>query len=411
MEGHIRNFNMSTWNKGSHPNYHAWGIGGGIGYYSPIVKGFQFGISGFTIHRIMANELYKEGVHQSRYELPLFDVENPDNKHDMDRIENLFVKYYLKNSSVKLGKMTLTTPFINPQDSRLRPNLQEGIWIEINDIKNMPIKGGIIWRNSPRGTVNWYGMGESMGLYPTGYNYFNYDYAGQIQSDFIAINQIAYRLPNRSSVEFWNYYADRLFYLGFVKGVFRKSIDDHRTLKFGLQGLFQQAIQDDHNTNLYMYKNEQALIGSGRIGIETKRHDIYLNGTYTGNHGRFVFPREWGREPFFTFIPRERLEGNGGVRAVSMNYHRRHKDSDLRSNISTGMFWYPELDNPLLNKYQTPSYLQTNVSINYNFHKALDGLEINLLYAYKHSMKEIEYEQYHNKMHLHHFNLIIDYFF
>ena len=29
----------------------------------------------------------------------------------------------------------------------------------------------------------------------------------------------------------------------------------------------------------------------------------------------FLMPREWGREPFYTFLPRERNEGLGGVNA------------------------------------------------------------------------------------------------
>jgi hypothetical protein len=414
MEGHVRTYQMSTWNKESNPDYHALAFGIGIGYISPTIKGFQFAISGFTIHRLYSNELYKEGVHRSRYELPLFDVENPDNKHDMDRMEHFYLKYGFRKSHLKAGKMMLVTPFVNPQDSRMRPNLQEGIWLEMNEIKNLRLSGGIIYKNSPRGTINWYNMGESIGLYPHGYNYFgNHNYHGIIKSDFLAIGQVLYILK-QSSFELWNYHADRLFNLSFFKTLIKfPTAHDNYNYVVGLQGLYQQALDYKPNQGVYLYANEKSIISSGRIGVESKSYDFYLNGTYAWDEGRFIFPREWGREPFFTFIPRDRMEGNGSVKATSINYHRRHqgKLKGLRTNIASGIFFYPDIDNQLLNKYKTPSYSQTNLSINYKFENKLDGLEINVLYAYKHSLNTMPLESYHNRMNLHHLNLILDYYF
>jgi hypothetical protein len=45
FEGHVRSFFMGTVNHNSFPDYYAYAIGGGLGYYSPIFNNFQVGLS------------------------------------------------------------------------------------------------------------------------------------------------------------------------------------------------------------------------------------------------------------------------------------------------------------------------------------------------------------------------------
>ena len=49
-----------------------------------------------------------------------------------------------------------------------------------------------------------------------------------------------------------------------------------------------------------------------------KNTDISINYNYIFNQDRFTFPREWGREPFFTFLPRERMEGTADSHAIAL---------------------------------------------------------------------------------------------
>jgi hypothetical protein len=95
---------------------------------------------------------------------------NPDNHEDLDRLEDLYLRYYFseKNKSfIQVGKFHLKTPLINLQDGRMRPNLQEGIWAEWNESKKIKVKGGWLWRTSPRSTIHWYDIGKSL-VYPNG---------------------------------------------------------------------------------------------------------------------------------------------------------------------------------------------------------------------------------------------------
>ena len=39
-----------------------------------------------------------------------------------------------------------------------------------NPLPKTKIEGGLLYAISPRGTVKWYGVGESIGIYPSGVN-------------------------------------------------------------------------------------------------------------------------------------------------------------------------------------------------------------------------------------------------
>ncbi|HEU4858180.1 MAG TPA: hypothetical protein VFT15_00020, partial [Chitinophagaceae bacterium] len=101
------------------------------------------------------------------------------------------------------------------------------------------------------------------------------------------------------------------------------------------------------------------------------------------NEGRFLFPREWGREPLFTFLPRERNEGLGDVNAISVNFFKSYFRQKLKAEISAGYYELPDVKDTRLNKYGLPSYYQFNLDLKYSFSNFLDGLSAELLYLYK----------------------------
>jgi hypothetical protein len=124
----------------------------------------EVGISGFIIYNVSSSDLGPDNGYTNRYELGLFDAEDPDNHEDLDRLENLYLRYFFnshRESSVQLGKFHLSTPLINLQDTRIRPNIQEGLWAEFKDWEKLKFRGGWLWSITPRSTVEWYGIGES----------------------------------------------------------------------------------------------------------------------------------------------------------------------------------------------------------------------------------------------------------
>lgn len=124
VSGHFRYFFMSTQNDRNLTNYYANAVGGGLKYESAPFHKFKIGIGGFYIFNIGSSDLGHpdpQTGQMNRYEIGLFDLEDPYNKKDIDRLEELYVKYRTGNTKVNFGKQLINTPFINPPDSRMRP--------------------------------------------------------------------------------------------------------------------------------------------------------------------------------------------------------------------------------------------------------------------------------------------------
>ncbi len=423
FEGHIRSYFMSTVNHNEYPDYYALGMGGGLGYYSPIIKNFQIGMSGFIIYNLASSSLETHAPFANRYEIGLFDIQDPENHGDLDRLEDLYLRYYFSQASkshIQVGKFHLKTPLINLQDGRMRPNLQEGLWIELNNWKTIKVKGGLLWKTSPRGTTRWYDMGQSIGVYPGGRatNGEKAEYAGHVATKNVWIGNIELNPIRNLNYQLWNYHADRLFNLALNKVEWKKKNANHTWL-IGFQYLWQKSLFNDtlSITRQFIEKGEQSHSFSSRLSMTNNyRGDEWnLNYTRITSHGRFLFPREWGVESFYTFMQRERSEGMGDIHAIMLQNNRmldKHKHLSLQT--AAGLYMLPSVDNAKLNKYAMPSYYQVNVRARYKFTGFLQGLQADLLYLYKGNMAtgidEIP-AYFHNKVDMHHLSLMLDYYF
>ncbi len=139
FHGHFRYFFMLTDNEKGLSDYYANAAGGGIKYETARFHGFSFTLSGFFIFNIGSSGFAKPdtvtGLY-NRYEIALFDIEDPLNKKDINRLEEFQLAYKYKKSKIIFGRQLLNTPFINLQDGRMRPTVAEGIWMESAHQKN-----------------------------------------------------------------------------------------------------------------------------------------------------------------------------------------------------------------------------------------------------------------------------------
>ncbi len=114
FHGHFRYFLMSTQNKKGLTDYYANAAGGGIRYETAKFHGFQIAVSGFYIFNICSSDFTKPDAatgQYNRYEIALFDVTDPANKKDLDRLEELYIKHNFKNSNIVFGRQLINTPF------------------------------------------------------------------------------------------------------------------------------------------------------------------------------------------------------------------------------------------------------------------------------------------------------------
>ncbi len=389
ISGHFRSFVMATENKGALRDYHSWAVGGGIKLETAPFRGFQAGISGFFIYNLMGTDLsIPDPITQqaNRYEIALYDVEDPSNRSDLDRLEELYLRYRHKRTTLTVGKQLINTPFINLQDGRMRPTEVEGVWAEWRSKKNWQFKGGFIYGISPRGTVRWYSVKESFGVYSMGLteNGERSDYNGNLQTKGIFLHSLQYQ-QDRWKIQWWNQYTENLFNSALIQIDYEQK-SASGTWFGGAQWIRQDAVgvgsQPDPKKQ-YVTRGWKSNAVGARIGWKHKKWESSLNYTRITKDGRYLMPREWGRDPFFTFLPRERNEGLGDVHALVGKLQYQASKKPFQASIAFGQYELPDVLNPRLNKYGLPSYRQWNVDLRYRLAGFWKGLDMQLLYLYK----------------------------
>jgi hypothetical protein len=421
FHAHARSFFMATDNKSPLSDYWAWGLGAGIGYETPEWKGFQLGVTGFFIFNVASSHLGRIDTLSgtgNRYELGLFDIRDPENHHDLDRLENLYLNYRHKKFNIRIGRMEVHTPFLNKQDGRMRGTLEEGIWASLENWKGLSFEGGYIRAISPRSTVDWFKIEKSIGVYPAGLSITGQPsgYPGNLRSRGLFALSAQYSFKDRLRVTIWNLFTENIFNTAFIE--LEGNIPIGNTWRF-LPG-FIYTRQDPVNCGgncdpekAYMPRGQSSNIFSGRLAFQWKTLNFSFNYTRITAHGRFLFPREWGREYFYTFMQRERNDGLGDVHAAVVRFSYGLFNNRFIPSVGYGHFYVPDVYNYRLNKYGLPSYNQLNAELRYNFKGYLKGFSIIALMVYKGALGEThnEYRFVHNKVDMFNWSFIMDYAF
>lgn len=421
VEGHFRYFFSVTDNNRGLTDYYANAIGGGLRYETGKFYGFQLGISGFYIFNIGSSDLTKRDSATkqfNRYEIGLFDIENPDNKKDLDRLEELFIKYNYRKSYIKYGRQLINTPFINLQDGRMRPTGVEGLWFEINEIKRLHVEGGWIHAVSPRSTVKWFKTAESVGIYPMGINTEGKrsNYAGNIKSKGAFLLGAKFKATDWMNITLWDLFFENVQNSVLLQTDFNFKLKQKINLISGLQFIRQDAVYNggnDDQEKSYINKGASAMTAGVRAGVKYKELEVTANYNHIFKTGRYLMPREWGRDPFFTFLPRERNEGFGEVHAVMGKLNYNFPEQRIKTSVGVGYYKLPDVKKYELNKYGLPSYTQVNVDIRYVFNGVFKGLDAQLLVVAKlnngdvYNDKRFEF----NKVNMALYNVVLNYHF
>ncbi len=389
--GHARFASFYTNNTKNLSDSYAMGVGMGIDFESAKFYGFQMGISGFFIYNIYSSDLTTLDSltnQPNRYEVGLFDIENPSNKHDLDRLEDLYLKYNFRKSYAKIGKQHLKTPFINLQDGRMRPSLIDGITLNFNEIKNLEIEAGYIISVSPRSTVKWYSIEESMAVYATGVNSIGTpsNYKGNIESKYIAYWGLGYKFNKNLKLNLHQQHVENVMNTSMIEVDYLFDVNSRD--KINISGMYvnQGKVNNggsDSVLKTYFEGQKQSNIFSTRIGYLTSKNKFYINYTRITDDGKYLMPREWGRDPFYTFMARERNEGLADVHAITFNHKTDIIKNKLASDWGLGYYDLPDVKVYAKNKYGLPSYIQLNIDLKYKFDKFLDGLTLDFIYVQK----------------------------
>ncbi|HEX4888073.1 MAG TPA: OprD family outer membrane porin [Luteibaculaceae bacterium] len=412
---HTRSFLMGTLNTGPLKDDYALATGAGIGYVSKPLRGFGFGLNGFFIFDVSSSALDEPDPatrQMNRYEIGLYDVTDPHNRKDLDRLEEAYLYFKQHGISIGLGRMAIQTPFINGQDGRMRPSLVEGVYAHFEPHEGLSLAGGWLWAMSPRSTVKWYRVEQSIGLYPVGVNREGKPsaYAGQLQSAGVALAGATYRW-NKQSIDLWSTAIENVSHTAMLQY-------EQRLLngfKVGFQYIRQDRIgnggSDDPERRYVTSANSQ--IAAIRLEKTFRIHRWQINAMTMGRDGQFIFPREWGREPFYTFIPRERTEGVAGSRAITVQWQIKNpKQTPFTFELLGGWVNNPMPTEFAKNKYGLGSYFQWNGLVKYQGRGKWSGVQITALTMAKLNRSgSLAAKHIFNRMNLLHGELIVDYFF
>ncbi|WP_224484383.1 hypothetical protein [Robertkochia aurantiaca] len=94
FHGHIRNYFMSTLNEGELTDYYTNATGGAIAIRTSNWKGFEAGVKGIFTYRTFSSDLNRADPtvgEMARWEFELYDITDPHNFNDLDRLEELYI--------------------------------------------------------------------------------------------------------------------------------------------------------------------------------------------------------------------------------------------------------------------------------------------------------------------------------
>jgi hypothetical protein len=250
IHGNLRSFFSSNFNKNSDIEY-AQAVGGGIQFISKPVYHVKLGVSGFFVYDAFSSDLTKAHPLSgalNRYELGLYDITDPANKKDVNRIEELYLQYQKNKTTFTVGKQLINTPFINLQDGRMRPTAAQGLWLQHKNKENKWYAG---WLNkfSPRSTVAWYNTAESIGLYPVGVNMdgTKSGYKNALESSGAALVGAELNILKNHRIQVSNLWVQNIFNSSLVQ------LDKTPTIKhpyyYGLQLITQTVVNKGGNND------------------------------------------------------------------------------------------------------------------------------------------------------------------
>jgi len=238
---------------------------------------------------------------------------------------------------------------------------------------------------------------------------------GTLAAKGIGMFGVTYFFNKKLSVKLWEQYVDHIFNVWMLQSEYKNDLSANNFFA-GIRFIGENAVNDGGNPDpqkAYFKKGGSSFVISTRAGWQFRRWATSLNYSRITKQGRFLSPREWGIEPLYTFMQRERNEGAGDVHAFMWRLKRTTLKTKLVSEISLGYYNMPDVKNYALNKYGMPSYGQFNFDAKYFFSKSLKGFDAECLYVFKSCLGDHYSNNKYviNKVNLSHFSFIVNYKF
>lgn len=413
IEGHVRNFFMTTINQGNLRDYYTNATGGAIGIKTMPYKGLSIGVKGIFTYQTFSSDLNKmdDRLHKvSKWEHELYDINDLDNYNDLDRLEELYVEYAFKKGSLTFGKMPIQeSNLVNRSDGRMKPFAFSGLQLRLAVDSSTSLHLAAIGKVSPRSTVEWYQFDEAIGIVNNGIQPSGKpaNYRGQSDSKGFSVLGIEKNI-GQTELTYYNYHIHRMINTSLVEWYAPIS-------KFGIKLQYALQFADSYQAQLdyenrYVQPHENGQFISVHSKWKQPKSSIALAYTHLFATGRFLFPRELGRDHLSTSISRSRAEGLGNANVLTLDYqYILNEQLSFQAEATTVI--QNENGRAEFNKYNLDDYYQFNTRIHYTAQDFFEGLELSLLYVFKENYRQNQAELIFNRSNFHQINCIINYNF
>ncbi|WP_143533255.1 hypothetical protein [Salegentibacter salinarum] len=414
FHGHIRNFYMNTINRGELKDYYTNATGGAVSFTTGNFKGFQFGVKGIFTYRTFGSDLgVRDAVtgKNAKWEYELYDVLNKGNFQDLNGLQGLFIRYRFGNSYISYGKLeTEFSPLLNNSNGRMKPFAHRGAWSHLNISENHQLNLGWLDGVSPRSTTGWFAMDEAIGLF---YNGFQPNgevavYREIYSTTGIGILNYHFRKDN-FQMNFYDFYLDKV-----MNTIWTELGYDLADFNLGFQYVYQNPLsysEDLASVNRYVQPYENGQVLSSQLSWKKTRFNVAFAYTHAFDSGRFLFPKELGRDRFFTSIPRSRLEGLGNTDVFTIKAEYHLPKPNLHFGLEMQQLDGPETGKLKFNKYNIDESFQVNSHLSYQAHGFLEGLSFDILWIFRENQNHTDAQSIFNKSNFNQLNFVTNFNF
>lgn len=162
--------------------------------------------------------------------------------------------------------------------------------------------------------------------------------------------------------------------------------------------------------NQYAHPDENGQVASFKLTWSEKNVELGAAYTRAMDTGRFLFPKELGRDQFFTSFARNRLEGLTDVNVFAVKAKYRFNSDNFFIGVAAANLQGSSQEK-LKNKYQIDDYHQINTRVQYKLDELWEGVEIALLCIWKENRNNRGLDSAFNQSNYSQINLITNIYF
>jgi len=394
-------------NEGSLIDFSTIAAGGRLGYNSSNIHGFSVGLSIDYATEIWSTDLLNTdstGNWNSKWEMELFDITTPERRQDILRLSKAFVNYRNDRLNLRIGRQDLSTPLMNKRDGRMMAFEFGGISGKWKINPKWQSDFGWIRSVGVRSIGSWSGLNEAIGVVGKGRTLegAKANYQGKTGIDGVGFLGIHWTPNIEHKFEFCNFYLEGANHTSWFEWNYGL-----RNVRFGLQVIKQFPASNP--SELYLQGSGKSSLLSTTCAYNwSDKFSSSVSATYITSEGKFLFPRELGREKVYTSMTRSWLEGFGNAKLMTLRLKYKTADKRFNQFIGLGMVDAPEVDDYEMNKYGVRDHVHLNIQTRFKPLQSLDQFEVEMLYVFRHNIngEEASEREIFNKTNYHQVNLI-----